>query len=227
MNGVNLSSSLQEPLEKADFWAQVLQRGTVLEAPSDSGWTKTVTGTGTGSTGLGTLEIATGTTTASTAMYTAAAYLLDSGSGTVSRINWDKALRILFRFARITADANSTSFVQLKEVSTIGQLAAKGIGITVANLAVSGESYGTQRNTTSLSTTLTTAVSVLCEIRHYPGSRIEWYINGVLAGTESTAANIPSGNAAAGAQLVTSITNGAGTTSSTSDTGTIWIWQAL
>ncbi len=212
-----------------DAIGDLLARGTLAFIDTSGGWSSTtVVGTGGGSTGFGVIESSTGTTASSSSVRSASLYNLDSGSGSLARINWNKQLRLWFRFIRQTSEAQSIARVQLKEATTIGALAALGIGIQVDNLAVSLESYGTSVATVSASTTLTTAVGVEVEIRHYPASRIELYINNALKCSQTTAAKIPSGNAGAGSALATSIANGvSGGTSAISDVGWIWIWQAF
>jgi len=95
---------------------------------------------------------------------------------------------------RTTAIANSITRFQLKEVTAIGALAAKGIGIRVDDMALMGESYGTALGVVNLGTSLVTTVGQRITIVHNPAvPQIDWFVGGVLVGTQLTPANIPSG----------------------------------
>lgn len=68
---------------------------------------------------------------------------------------------------------------------------------------------GTALGVVGLGVTLTTLIDVSIAVIHDPSvPKIEWYVNGVLKGTQSTAANIPSGMSGGPGTFVHSILNG-------------------
>ncbi len=198
----------------------------LMIVPTNAYWDASNTGLGGGGHGLTNLDIYTGITASSRGMFTTTASNLSAGQSNLYRVNWDKKLYIAFNYARYDSDAEVVSRFQLKQASTEGALAALGLGIQVDNLAISGESYGTSGATVSLSTTLTVYKPVHIVIILYPGKKIEWYVDGVLKGTQSTAGKIPSGNAGATNSFVFSIVNGGtGTVDAHATLGQITIWQ--
>ena len=131
---------------------------------------------------------------------------LDEGVA-YSSINWGKAKCFIFDIMVAGSDAECTRRFQIKPAAGEGVLAAVGLAIEVQNLALFGETYGAARATLTLNTTLTQYLTYQIMIVHYPGSRVAWYVNGVLKGTYTTVANIPSGTVATN-YLVQSIING-------------------
>jgi hypothetical protein len=132
---------------------------------------------------------------------------------TYQLINYDRALSLFFSIVRVTTDSEATSFVQLKDVLTIGQLAEKGIGLAIANLTLTGEAYGTSRGTVDLATTLTLNQIYQIEIR-LTSTGVEFFVDGVSKGSITTSGQFPTGNGAAGCGLCVSHANGASGTSS-------------
>ena len=128
-------------------------------------------------------------------------------SGDITRYNCDysKRLEILFSVLRYAFDAEVVARVQLKTVNTEGDLAAIGLGLRIDNYTVLGEAFGTARQTVALGT-LTGDRLWRVRIVLIPGNRVEFWVNGVLAGT-LTGTAVPIGNGAA--FLVLSIINGA------------------
>jgi hypothetical protein len=127
-----------------------------------------------------------------------------------NQVNWDKKLSIFFRIYRYLSDAESICYFQLKPATTHADLAALGLGIKIKNLAIWGESYGASRDEIDLGVTMTSVFFYNIEIRHDPDEgKIEWFVNHVLVGTQSTAAKIPSGIGFGDHYLVQSLANGA------------------
>jgi len=187
--------------------------------PTAAGWTETkVSGGGSDSTVTNAtmVSVNSSATSGSSDLAQCGIRCLSAGGADYNYINWDKKLILIFNLSQSYFSTNSqlTGYVQLKQVSTIGDLAAKGIGIKItsdgANAIYSGESYGASgRSTTSLGNNLITdARDVQVAIVLDPGVSIKWYTNGTLRGTQSTAGYIPSGMGSASGYLVISAANG-------------------
>ncbi len=121
------------------------------------------------------------------------AYLPLVRVGLVDQHNWDKKQAFLFSVRRTGSDIEVTCYAQLKDVVAAGDLTAKGLGLVIKNLALYGESYGTARGEVDLGFTLQQYINAWIAIVHDPGNSVKFYVNGVLRGTQSTLANIPSG----------------------------------
>jgi hypothetical protein len=121
---------------------------------------------------------------------------------------WDKTFAVYFGYMR-SAGASAQSVARVKVApAAAGALSGHGLGIRVDNTALYGISYGTGgvEVAVNLNTALVDGVPYQISIYFYVG-RIEWYVDGVLRGTQSTAANIPS--ASASCSMIHEITNGA------------------
>ncbi|MDD5127041.1 MAG: hypothetical protein PHR43_02925 [Dehalococcoidales bacterium] len=188
----------------------LFKKGNLLHVPVNGGWTASHAGSGTGTQNPADQYLATGTSASSRGMMYCFLFGFDGGAAVgFGRLNWDKRLYLIFNYCRYQAESETVARFQLKEASAEGALAAKGIGIRSDNLSMVGESYGTEPGAVDLATVLTHDQAVQVVIVHYPASKIEWYVNGVLKGTQATAARIPSGNAGATSALVHSVINGA------------------
>lgn len=190
--------------------AAMLRGNPVTVQPAAADWVNVAVGSGANSHLWNHARVETGTTASSSYLSRTTLYFLTEGGSDATIINWGEKLWVICNIIRSAgSDAEATAWLQIKEATTIGNLAAKGLGIVLANLTLSGESYGTQRNTTSLSTTLTLGRSNRLAIVHDPTTtQIRWYVNRVLVGTEGIAANIPSGNSGDSGRLMLSIQNG-------------------
>ena len=187
----------------------LLKGGNLFHIPTIN-WIASVTGSGGSTQRPGVMFVNTGTTASSTALLRDNPTGIDTSVTSYDYINWDKKLYLVFNYARTNSDSEAIARFQFKQSPSEGQLAAKGIGLHVANLALHGESYGTSRATVDLSTTLTSGRSYQIVIMHDPDTpKIEWYVNGTLKGTQSTSANIPGGVASSVVYFVNSIINGA------------------
>ncbi len=188
----------------------LLRRGNLLHVPTNGGWTASHAGSGTGTQNPANQYIATGTTASSRGMMYCFMYGFDGGAAvSFGRVNWGRKLYLIFNYCRYQAESETVARLQLKEANTEGALAAKGIGIRVDNLSLVGESYGTELGAVDLAATLIHDQTAQVVIVHYPASKIEWYVNGVLKATQAVAARIPSGLAGATSTLVHSVVNGA------------------
>jgi len=172
-----------------------------------SGWTSTLVGSG-AFNGYPTYgRVRTGVT-ASSSSHLSALLLGASAAGvTADAITFTKKLAIMFMVSRNTSDTEAVTYVQIKAATTIADLVAAGIGIKINNFTLLGESYGSARGEVNLSTTMASFEAYPILILFDPASKVEWYVRGALAGTQSTAANLPSGNP--NAQVNISIKNGA------------------
>lgn len=122
-------------------------------------------------------------------------------------IDWDKELSFRFRIMRATSDAEAVSHVQLKDVHTIGDLGEKGIGLCLANLALTGEAHGASRGTVNLSTNLVDGDTADIEI-HLTSAGVDFFVDGVLKGSITTAGEFPTGDGAAPIYVNTDHANG-------------------
>ena len=121
-----------------------------------------------------------------------------TGLATNSVFNTDfgKPLRLSFVVSRVGAGASAIGRVQYKTVTTDGVLAAPGVGIQVNNYAVTGECFGSTLGTVNLGLTMVDSRSYHIEILHYPGRRVEWWVDGIFAASVTTTTALPTGSAA-------------------------------
>jgi len=186
----------------------ITKGGNVLHITTQAGWTASNTGTGGNGGNISYMYVLTGTTASSRGLVYALMNGFEEAGGIWSYFNYDKKLYLIFNYRRNGSDSEAVARFQLKRANTEGALADLGIGIRADNLDLIGESYGTELGEVDLGTTLATDRVSQIVIIHYPGSKIEWYVDGTLKGTQSTAAKIPSGSSASANYLVSSIVNG-------------------
>lgn len=209
----------------------LIMHNKLVPIETASGWTATNVGTGGSAQAPYGLYLYTGTTANSSALlYLPSGQFSQNANqgGNTHAVDWTKKLLWMFDVTRSPSEAETVVYVQLKPAITIGQMAGKGIGLTIANLAMSSESYGSARGSASLGVTMTSGYINHVAILHDPATpQILWYVNGALAYTETTSANIPQAiEAAADTLLVVSIANGAsGGTSAATRIGNILIFQ--
>ncbi len=180
-------------LSTGEFLAALLKGGNLLHIPTNAGWTETVVGSGVVSQEPTRHYVNTAGSAESEAILSAA-FLGFNADVDLDHINWGKKLYVMLNYTRLGSCATAIARLQIKTVATRGALAAKGIGIRLDNLVLKGESYGTALGVIDLATALASSRMVRIVIIHYPASKIEWYVNGVLKGTQSTINNIPSGD---------------------------------
>ena len=203
-----------------------LKGGNLLHIAVNAGWSETITGSGGTLQRPGYQKVKTGITANSSARLLTDPAGLNPGAG-YFKVNWNKKLYIIIAsYIRDASDSQAVARFQLRENTGPGALDATGIGFQVDNLAIKGESHGTALGVLDLNTALTNDYDHQIAMIHYPGSKIEWYVNGVLKGTQSTAAYIPSGESATYTYLVHYIANGAaGGVDAMSYLSSIVIWQ--
>jgi hypothetical protein len=192
---------------KGNLLSGYLNSYKVIRVPTNTGWS--ASNGGSGSVGLWAFYFQpfTGTTPDSRGM--SFALLMGLNSGNIQRcfVDWTKRMELEFFVSRQGSDAEAIARFQLKEANTEGILAQRGIGIQISNYAMVGESYGTARGTVNLATL---SDYKICRIKIVKtASAVEFWVNGVLTGTITTANAIPSVQGTANAYLVASIINGA------------------
>jgi len=188
--------------------AHLMRMANTAPLPTAAGWSEAVTGSGSSAQQPTRLLVATGTTAGSTARLLTSGY--GWGRGMVNAVvNWDKKLYILFTWSLGGTDSDTDRWIQIQDGAgtIIGDLDVMGMGVFADNLVLYGESYGSGRAALTLNTTATVDLHYDIAIILYPGSKIEWYVNGVLKATQSTGANIPSGTGVASSWIIASIKN--------------------
>ena len=188
----------------------VLLKGiNLLHIPTNTGWTESNAESGATEQKLSYNAVRTDVTPNSRGMLYATIWGFQSEGENLMAINYDKKLYLIFNYSRGVSAPHAVARLQLKEDDFIeeGALEIKGIGLRVDNLDLVGESYGTELGEVDLATTLTSDLQYRIVIIHYPASKIEWYVNGTLKGTQSTLAKIPSGMAELESAIVHSIVN--------------------
>jgi len=107
--------------------------------------------------------------------------------------SWDATKRLIWEFtvSREGDDAECVGRVQMKVQSDLaeGDLADVGLGVRVDNYAVTGEAFGSARQTVDLGSITSSAYRF--KIKYYPGDRIEFWKNGVYIG-QLTGTALPS-----------------------------------
>lgn len=191
-------------------YAILLMRSNILYVPTNAGWTADHIVNGWGWLGPSAVVSYTGVGVNGRGLQHTSLSGFTQGAGWLDFFNWGKKTYLVFNVSRINSDAQVIARCQLKEANAEGALAAKGIGLRMDNYALVGESYGTALGTVALGVTLNSGEDKQVVIIHDPDTpQIMWYVDGVLEGTQSTAANIPSGLGGATGYLVASIINGA------------------
>lgn len=204
----------------AELLPTLLKGANTLHIPTNAGWTTSHTESGGGEQLPTYQSVWTGMTANSRGQLEARLSGFGAGVGSYTEVSWDNKLYFIFNYNRSSSDTEVVARVQMKEVNSEGALTAKGIGIRADNLSLVGESYGTELGEVDLGVTLTSGIDQQILIIHDPSvPKIEWYVDGVLKGTQSTAAKIPSGVAGATSRLLHTIINGA--------TGGVWAISAM
>ena len=142
-------------------------------------------------------SVATSTDASSTALQRTTD---DSGwfRDSANTLNFDKKIVLAIRLTMIAGTTNGVARITLgkAEGTGVGALALEGIGIQIANLAVSGLAHdGTDLTTTDLSTTLTANATVDILIKSDGNGGVVYLINDVEVGSNTGG---PTGAASAG-----------------------------
>jgi hypothetical protein len=183
-----------------------LAKYKLIRVPTNYNWVMSNVGSGSVAQTPTYLSPRTGVTASSRALAFVYEFGLNSGGISQWYIDWTKRLELEFFISRLNSDAEAVARFQLKESETEGQLAERGIGIQISNYTMVGESYGTARGTVNLAT-LTDGIAYRIKIVK-TASAVEFWVNGVLIGTITTAAAIPNVQGDAQGRIVASIING-------------------
>ena len=149
--------------------------------------TAAVTGSGGTSATLRRLAVDTGVSATSTALRRTGSdtcWSIGQG-GTV--LDWTKRI-VLHFIIRAVGTTNGVSRISLGKTTGdgMGNLARKGIGIRLDNLAVKGQAHnGTDLATVDLSTTLTGSNTYRLSITSDGAGNIEWFVDGVSKGSST------------------------------------------
>ncbi len=198
--------------------------------PTNTDWSSSNLNSGKADQNINAHSVLTGINPASTGLGYASNHALSYLVGpTNSSFSWDKKLCLSFRYSRTGSDPEVTARVQIKNSNAEGALTGIGLGIRVDNLNLKGESYGAEPGIINLATTLELNKIYNVDIIHYPGSRIEWWIDGIMRGAQSEPGKLPTG-VLTGNQgqytLVHSIVNGSnGGVDASSDIIRPYIWR--
>ncbi len=156
-----------------------------------------------------------------------AAFLRTLGAS-YDRVDWDNKIVYSFSVARDAGThADLRGRVQLKEANGEGILAALGIGIEIQNYDIYGECFNGGRSTVDLGVTMTATHSYRIKIEHFPGVRVDFYVNDQLKGSITTVANVPAGDAGATSYWVISFDNQAQATAGNMFCSPIQVWNHL
>ena len=151
---------------------------------------------------------------------------LNSNTLGASLIDWNKRLLFVANIIVNPSDTQATRFMQLKEATAIGQLAENGIGISMANLTLTGEAYGTSRGTKAFTTNLTVNQPALLAIL-LTSTGVEFVLDNVSQGSITAANTFPTGDGAAAGNFMFSNANGAAGTQGDLYVGGIEVWQEV
>lgn len=173
--------------------------------PIYHGWSTSNTGSGGGYTTGMKIVVNTGTSPSSRGMYFVTVYGLNSGDIGLASIDWTKRLELHFILAREISDPEVRARVQLKESNTEGALAQRGIGVSINNFDLIGESYGTSRGTVSLGSLTTIRSRYFRIVKDF--NIVEFWVDNVKRG-ELTGEYVPKVKGTDVGYLVISIVNG-------------------
>ena len=186
--GVN---TLLNGMRLFDYVSRKARRGFTI--PTNTGLTASTSGTGTTASLVTYLQLRSGATAGSLARLYSTDIVCGLSQNQLFNVDFGFPLRFTFLLTRITSEASCIGRVQFKTTQADGSLAAKGIGVQINNYTVAGESYGSSLSTINLGLALNDAETYKIDVLHYPAQRIEWWVNGVLAATQTTSTAIPSG----------------------------------
>jgi len=116
------------------------------------------------------------------------------GHGITGYFNYDKEAFFQLTVLRLTAEANAEAVIQIKDDPDASvPLIDEGFGIKIANMVLSGHSYGggVASGDLTLNTTMVNNDAYLIGIHLKPTEFIKWYVNGVLQATETV--DLPAG----------------------------------
>lgn len=205
----------------------ILQNNFLFIPTLGVGWTAAVTGSGgTGSLSLMRLYAYTGATDPSTARLYTFVQGLDRASANTIAVDWTKKLWIIADLCLGAVGATASWWFQLKGVNTLGNLAAKGLGVVGSVADIYSESYGAARGSTTLAATMTANYIYRVGILLDPSvPNIKYYVNGVLKFTETTVNNIPYTGSTNDSYLLLGIQNTGTAANASIFAANIILWQ--
>lgn len=170
-------------------------RGTYINIPTNNGFSETKVGTGKVAQKPFELTVYTGTGTnvQNIAVAYCQAFGLCTASYSRNFTSFSIPHELIFNYTATCSDEAVVRRVQFKGSRAEGALSTRGIGIRVNNFTMIGESFGTKLGEVNLSKTLSDNKPVQVRIVHVPGVKIEWWVDGTLAGTQTDTAKIPMG----------------------------------
>jgi len=202
-----IDSYILGKLRSYEHFRNYLTRGRLAIYATNTGWTSDLAGSGAVTQTVPELLLKTGTTPNSRALLRITAVGLNPATGSAPTIDWDKELIVIFGLRRYRSDPEAVGRFQIKVATTEGALADHGLGLRIDNYDLVGESYGTALGTVDLGVTMLDFRPYWIYIVHNPKiPRIDWYVNGVLKGSQTDPARIPSGVRTS--RMVASIING-------------------
>jgi len=210
----------------AETLPKLFGKGNLIRLPTAAGWTEDKDA-GSTAQAVNYLGLSTAAAGNDTSILYAQLLGMVTSASPMHNFNWDKKLIFSFAIVRDPTQAGAVTRVQIKKAVTEGILADDGLGIQVTNFTVIGECFGAAQGTTATIKTLTAGKKNQITIIHYPGVKVEWYVDGVLAATYSTVANVPNGVVNASYYVVFSLDNNATATACSAYILNPWIWQEL
>ena len=178
----------------AMFQAEMLRRQPIYRLPSQAGWTEAKSGTG--------------AATAQTISWDTVQHGTDNSGyallrtqlgpivwGVVSGvINYSKSVVFGFDIWRFQSGAGSIGRVQLKTATTEGALTEVGIGLRIADLTVTLETFKADTPVYTALGNITANYWNNIQIIHTPGVSTQVYRNGAAWGSSPAVADLPAGN---------------------------------
>jgi len=183
----------------------LLRKRKVLRVLTNAAWATSNAGSG-GHTFAPTFIAAyTGATANSRGMVYSRVFGLNSGDISPYRVDWTKDLELRFNVVRLNSDSEAVARVQIKEATSEGALAQRGIGIEINNFDMLGEGYGTVRGTVSIGTLTNNSLTRIRIVKR--DDHIEFWVNDVMQGV-LTGTAVPNVTGTVDAYIVISVING-------------------
>lgn len=180
-----------------------------FEIPVCTGFTTVVTGTGSYAADGTTASVRSGATANSTGLAYISTYGLNSSAAQWGP-DFTKRTILSVALSPISGDAVTIRYFQMGSYATAGtygDLADLGFGIKMTGLAMVGESFGSERGEVALGNMVDETFMLV--IDHNPAAgRIDWYVNGVLKGSQTDTAKIPNATDTGVSRIVAAVGNG-------------------
>lgn len=172
-----------------------------------SHWTEYVSGSGSFvSKGLRHIRAMSGATIDSKAILYHDYYYTKTPRSAGAVVNYDNEVTIVAVFDMVECVANGKMYINLDTNWDVVNPTTKSVGFRLDNLTVKGLVHDGSTLTETTLFTLSTYEPVILKLVHTPGSKIEFFKNGVSQATQTT--NLPSGNSNVGQRFKVGVTNG-------------------